>query len=88
MQDPTNVDRAEYARAGLQAFVRRTHIGDENVETQLGDFITDLMHLADLEGVSFDAVLQRAYTYYRHEALEFGRATRDPRSWSPRKRQR
>lgn len=88
MQEPTNVDRAGWARVGLAAFSRRTGEAGNEIETQLVDLLTDLMHLADYEGVDKDEVLDRALWHYAQDVREMGKATKSPKEWSPRQRRR
>ncbi len=69
--EPTNADRAAWAKDALTIFTARTYSGDhpdsmhrEDLETAIGDLIADLLHYASLQG--FDSghlVLQGCYHF-------------------------
>lgn len=70
----TNQDRADWARAALQAFAT-AHYGNENdldnpetVDMILGDFLGDLYHWVGCEEV--DASLERGHEAYHEEVAE------------------
>lgn len=56
-KEPSNADRAEWAREALEVFAATTGVQDEPLADQIGDLITDLLHLARREGEieKFDA---------------------------------
>jgi len=75
--DPTNQDRAERAREPFNAYIKAQNEGhglDEpeaiDLETEMVDFITDLMHLADELELDFAAVMNMAAGNHEAEALE------------------
>lgn len=86
--EPDNYDRAEWARVGVMAFADETGIGNEDMHTQIGDLLADLMHLADLEGLDWETVVRRATMHYEDEIAELGKASPSPKAWSPRQRRR
>ena len=73
-QDPTNDDRAGWAAVGLGAFARVTNMdtaGEDN-ETILGDFLADLMHFCEREGIDFENTLTGARATFAEEKAEEG----------------
>jgi hypothetical protein len=62
--DGKNGDRAQWAEAALQAFMKKTGV---DYEDALGDLRGDLMHLADREPFDFVAALERARGHYAAE---------------------
>jgi hypothetical protein len=62
--DGMNSQRAVWAKATLQSFVKQT--GTE-YEDALGDLLGDLMHLSDREPFDFDLALERARSHYAAE---------------------
>lgn len=66
---PTNPLRAEWARAGLAEFAVQVGLDhpDESLETVIGDFLADLLHLCDLEGIYFEDMVSRARAHYEAE---------------------
>lgn len=81
--EPTNRQRAEWARVGVDAFARETYCGRSFTEehtpgeddsasdayTMLQDLITDILHLADQCGWPASDLLRRADDMYRQEVL-------------------
>lgn len=76
--EPTNEDRAEWARAGVWAFgeetnqIRKDGSMNDELETITQDLLSDIMHLCDVEGFDFDDVLRRARGNYDEERAEAG----------------
>lgn len=70
MNDPTNNDRADWALEGLETFKARTRMHDEELETIIGDFLTDLLHLCTREEIDFSYALNNAMMHYREEVEE------------------
>lgn len=70
MNDYTNADRADSARAAAEAFAIATGSQDEDLRTQLVDLLANIMHLADEEGLVFDALTESAYLHYEDEIDE------------------
>ncbi len=62
--DGINDKRAAWAKASLHTFMRATgcDYGDS-----LGNFLCDLMHLADRDGFDFELALNRARGHYAAE---------------------
>lgn len=74
MSETTNEDRAEWARQGLLAFGRACGLdrsGDiEDIQLVMGDFLTNLLHLCDLEKIELEDVLDGSYETYLEEWQE------------------
>lgn len=66
----TNANRAEYAESALVKYAtdKGLIIGGESMETALNDILTDLMHLARLSGLDFDASLESARHMHGEES--------------------
>jgi hypothetical protein len=62
--DGTNGNRAQWAKAALEAFLAQTGV---EYEDALGDLLGDLMHLSDREPFDFEAALERARGHYAAE---------------------
>lgn len=76
MSEPTNRDRARWARDALAVFTAETFSGDhpdtmhrDDLQCAIGDLICDLLHLADQKGFDPHAVLERAYADFKTELL-------------------
>lgn len=77
---PTNSDRADWARAALEAFGQLTGQSDyfeikgeeriTAIEEIAGDLIGDICHLLRREGINFQEVIQRGLNYHDEELLE------------------
>ena len=65
--EPTNRDRATWARNALESFRRETHC---DYEDSLSDILCDLMHFAGLYGFDFEAALIRARRHHQTEIYE------------------
>lgn len=63
--------RASFVVPALLAYTER--VGDQELRTQIGDLLSDLMHLTDLlrdgngEGVEFDEIVEQARRRYLEE---------------------
>lgn len=68
MKTITNKERAEFANQTLRAYEKIRGFTDEQ-ELVICDLLTDLAHLANSKGLSFDDLLERAQDHY-HEELE------------------
>ncbi len=66
---PTNAKRAYWADEALQAFIVRTGC---DCEDSLADLLADLMHWADICGLSFSEELHRARYHYTGDLAEGG----------------
>lgn len=66
MNSPTNKDRARWALKTIKAFTNT--VGDAgDLETNMGDLIADLHHLADQKRIPWERVLDVAYGHYNAE---------------------
>lgn len=75
MEEPSNVDRAEWARNALMSFAEETGLvrsGDaKDLSLVLGDFLADLMHLCNQENIDLEqAVIDAEFTYREELELE------------------
>jgi hypothetical protein len=70
--EPTNGDRANWARAALLAFGEAAPGDslDEEPETVVADLLGDMMHFCRRAGVDFDECLRRGTGYHRDESAE------------------
>jgi len=68
--EPSNQQRAEWARVALEAFRSVTHMRDEDLETVLQDLLTDLRHLCDEHEIDFADVDRDAEGNYIEEVEE------------------
>jgi len=64
----TNAKRAEWAKIGLDAFTTISGSSGE-LQTDIGDLICDLFHLAYQEGLSVEAVIAHAQFHYKCETV-------------------
>lgn len=62
--DPTNEDRAAWAQAAVRVFMRITGTDDEDA---ISDLLGNLMHLCDVRGDDFTALLNRGAGHYQAE---------------------
>lgn len=62
-----NVKRAGWAMEAIKAHNDATGIGDEDMETQLSDLVTNLRHVADAQKVDWSEVERRALGHYDAE---------------------
>lgn len=60
-----NAKRAEWAKKAVDVFA--DECGTDGLETDIGDLITDLLHLCDREGLDHAKILDRAQRYYGME---------------------
>jgi hypothetical protein len=66
-----NERRAGWAMVAVEAFMAETMPGaDEDVETGFYDLLVDMIHLCDVEGWNFLAILARARLCYEEEQEE------------------
>jgi hypothetical protein len=68
---PTNAQRATWALTALMAY-RTTHKGDGEIETDIRDLITDLLHLAHLHaGVTgIDGMVAQSTARFHEELAD------------------
>lgn len=69
--EPTNEDRANWARAALEVFSQKTGL-DMAVELDcsIGDLLANMMHLCKQEGLDFDALLETGRMHFEAETDE------------------
>ena len=75
MRLPTNSDRAGWAYEGIKAFAKACGMdksGDlaGNPEIVVGDFLCDLMHYCEQNGIKFNEWLKNARGNYRQDLEE------------------
>ena len=78
--EPTNTDRAAWAQEALAVFTARTFSGDHpdtmdrgDLQSAIGDLITDLLHFAEQHGFDTDELLRRAVMHFECELHEEAR---------------
>jgi hypothetical protein len=76
MSEPTNNDRARWARDALAVFTAETFSGDhpdamhrDDLECAITDLICDLLHLAHQKGFDPQALLERGNGHFKTELL-------------------
>lgn len=62
---PTNMDRAQRVLTGLLHY---DAANEDAAATTMSDFLSDLMHLARMNGLDFDTILERARRHHEHES--------------------
>ncbi len=67
MTEPTNEDRAEWARKALATFMFTT--GSER-EDAVCDLLADLMHYCRLNDIDFEDELRRGRVHFEEEVSE------------------
>jgi hypothetical protein len=64
VSEPSNDQRADWALDGLLAFAEKTGLrsktNHEDLETIVGDFLCNLLHLCDREDIDFESVMDDA----------------------------
>lgn len=87
--EPTNADRAAWAKAALIPFTAETYSGDhpdtmhpQDLDSAIGDLICDLMHFAQQRGMDAQAIHAHALSLFGDELADGGkslmRAPEDP----------
>ncbi|QOJ14150.1 MAG: hypothetical protein HRU75_05675 [Planctomycetia bacterium] len=78
--EPTNTDRAAWAKEALADFTARTCGGDHpdtmdrsDLENATSDLIADLLHFAEQQGVETDCILASAVLHFEAEQREEAR---------------
>jgi hypothetical protein len=69
----TNAERAMWAETGLREYATGKEGGEEcydDAELVLSDFLTDLMHYAQRQGIDFMRCIDRAKSHYEQEVSE------------------
>ena len=67
-KEPTNDDRANWAKDALKNFT--DSVGGDEPQTDLGDLLRDLMHLAKRDGLNFETALGIATMHFEAEVQE------------------
>ena len=77
MSEPTNKDRARWARNALTVFTAETFSGDhpdtmhrDDLECAMGDLVADLLHFAQQKGFDPQAILEQATASFTTELLQ------------------
>lgn len=77
--EPTNLDRAAWAKDALAVFTAQTYSGEHpdtinpiDLQGAVIDLIADLLHLARQREFDTDAILQQAREHFELEVLEEG----------------
>jgi hypothetical protein len=77
--EPTNANRAEWAKDALAVFTARTFSGDHpdtmeraDLECAIADLVCDLLHYARQQDFDAASIVQQAYGHYGFELLEEG----------------
>jgi hypothetical protein len=77
--EPTNADRARWARNALEIFTAQTYSGSDpetmephDLECAIGDLICDLLHYARRQGFDTGSILHTACGNFGWELLEEG----------------
>jgi len=78
--EPTNTNRAAWAKEALAIFTDLTFGGDHpdtmdrgDLESAIGDLIADLLHFAEQRGIDTDEVLRHATMHFECELHEEAR---------------
>jgi hypothetical protein len=78
-KEPTNADRAQWAKDALAIFTATTYSGDhpdsmnqEDLECAIGDLICDLLHYALKQKLEARSILQQACNHFAFELFEEG----------------
>ena len=66
----SNRDRANWAEEAIDHFAGIVGQRDEDLATNTGDLLCDIMHLCDFENLDFSALLDRARGHYDEECAE------------------
>lgn len=79
--EPTNMERAAWAKAALAIFTARTHFGKPletmdrgDMEAAIGDLIADLLRFARTQEFDTDAIQERANEHFEYEVGVEGRS--------------
>ena len=64
--EPTNSDRAEWARQAVEAFPAQA----DDLETTIKDLFCNLMHLCNQENFEFNTLLEGARMHFEAEIEE------------------
>jgi len=72
MRHGANADRAEWARAALEAFAKTTGLTMryDGLTTVIKDLLADLHHLCDRESLDMDSLIRSGEDYYREETMD------------------
>jgi hypothetical protein len=65
-----NIERAGWAEKGLLAYGHENGVRfEQEPVSTVGDFLADLMHLCDRDGLNFEAMLEHGREHYDHESI-------------------
>jgi hypothetical protein len=88
ISEPTNSQRAEWAKRALFVFTRETYSSDHpdtmepgDLESAIGDLIIDLLHLAVLKSMDVRTIYEHARDMFEQEIAEVGSCDCKERSW-------
>lgn len=77
IQEPTNIDRAAWAKEALAVFTARTFSGDHpdtmdrgDLDSAIGDLITDVLHYSLQQGFDATDIVQRALSHFGAELIQ------------------
>jgi hypothetical protein len=77
ISEPTNTNRAEWAKNALAVFTAETYSGDhhdsmhpDDVESSIGDLIADLLHFATRKDMDVGGVHRHALDMFEQERAE------------------
>lgn len=69
-EEPTNKDRAGWAKEAVDHFSKVVGAQDEDLETKMTDLLADMMHLADQNGLDFEKLTEHAENHFDEEFEE------------------
>jgi hypothetical protein len=77
LTNPTNADRAAWAKEALAIFTMRTFSGDHpdsmeriDLKCAVADLISDLLHFGRFNGFDLDAILENAQEHFEFDIYE------------------
>ena len=80
--EPTNANRAAWAKEALAVFTARTYSGDHpdsmdrgDLGNAISDLITDLLHYARQQGFDAESIVEQAQRHFDCELLDEGVVT-------------
>ena len=75
--EPTNTDRAAWAKNALAVFTAETYSGDQpdsmgrhDLDAAISDLIADLLHYASQQALDAGNIMQRACGHFGYELLD------------------
>lgn len=81
--EPTNADRAEWARVAIAAFAAETHLDtsgelEHDLESVVCDLVADLMHFCDEESLDWKEIIRRAELHHSEEVEQADNSPSSP----------